>query len=173
MKTHTFFPLVFLVTAWCTVFTGCFSIPHLFWPQKDISPSKRTSKSAQHSVLIASRKSDFKEAVVERISSSISSGSYAVHIIGCEQLDTVNAAAYDAIVLINTCMSWAMDRNVNAFLRRTADHGRIIVLTTSADGKWAPRGRRRTFDAVTAASEMETADTVAQGIVEKIMARTR
>jgi hypothetical protein len=41
---------------------SCFSVPHLFWPQKDIQPQELHLPSLGQKVLIASRSSEFKDA---------------------------------------------------------------------------------------------------------------
>ena len=70
--------------------------------------------------------------------------------------------------MINTCMSWDMDRNVKAFLKKHKNQGNMIILTTSGDGKWLPKMKDQNFDAISAASEKNKVDEVANTIITRV-----
>jgi hypothetical protein len=147
---------------------SCFSVPHLFWPQKDIQPHELHEPSLGKKALVASRSSEFKDAVVEKIKSAFKDESVYVKFIGLEQLEKENGAEYSAVVLINTCMSWDMDRNVKAFLKRHKEQSNIIVLTTSGSGGWLPKMKGHNFDAISSASQEDKVDVVADEIITKV-----
>jgi hypothetical protein len=158
------------VLTWASV-ASAFSIPHLFWPQRDIQPAMLNDSTAEHRVLVASRSSPFKDSIVAMLKTRFASRSVFVRFVGLKELDRQDAAGYDAVVLINTCMSWDPDRRVLRFLHRNRDaHGRIIVLTTSGSGHWEPRKRGRVFDAVTAASAPEYLERTIEALVTKVEA---
>lgn len=145
-----------------------FSIPHLFWPQKDIAASEVNSPSLGQKVLIASRASNYKTALVEKIKQVLKNDSFYVKCIGLSQLKNENTEGYGAIVLINTCMAWDWDRNVRAFLKTRKDIRTVIVLTTSGSGDWVPNKKKWAVDAVASASVKTNIDGVAGEMVLKI-----
>jgi len=65
-------------------------------------------------------------------------------------------------------MSWDMDRNVNAFLKRHKEQSNIIVLTTSGDGGWLPKMKGRNFDAISSASQEDKIDGISDEIISKV-----
>ncbi len=143
-----------------------FSLPQLFWPQKDIDSSSVNSSTLAKKVLIASRDSGYKRALVANIKEALKNDSVYVKWVGLMQLKNEDASAYGAIVLINTCMAWDWDRNVNAFLKRKKGAGNVIVLTTSGSGKWLPKRNPAGVDAIAGASSKP--DPAAADIVGRI-----
>jgi hypothetical protein len=139
----------------------------MFWPQKDIQPNEFHEPSLGKKVLVASRSSEFKDAVVERIKAAFKDEPVYLKFIGLEPLEKEDGAKYSAVVLINTCMSWDMDRNVKAFLKRHKEQSHIIVLTTSRSG-WLPKMKEHNVDAISSASQKEKVDVVADEIITKI-----
>ena len=79
-----------------------------------------------------------------------------------------DATDYNAVVMLNKCMGWQMDRNVNGFLKRYQDHKNMIVLTTSGDGGWLPKMKGRNFNAISAASKKANVEDVANQVISKI-----
>ncbi len=168
-------PAALLALALCLLNCECFSIPHLFWPKKDLAATTLTAPAVRGTILIASRESAFKQAVVERVADSLAADSFQVDIVGLDttrDIDSATFVSYQAVVLLNTCMSWAMDRRVNALLKRLPDHSRFVILTTSAAACWMPAERRRDFDAVCAASEDAKVQPVVDEIVELVRRKT-
>lgn len=148
---------------------GCFSVPHLFWPQKDIKPVE-LNKNSSKKVLVASRSSEFKDALLNKIKEYFKDEPVYIKFIGLEGLKKEKGEEYNAVVMLNTCMSWDMDRNVKGFLKRHRDQRNMIVLTTSGDGNWKPKMKGQNFDAISAASRKENIDQVAETIITKIKA---
>ena len=167
MKRRFFLFGVLLISV-CVMQLSCFSVPHLIWPQKDIKISEVNEPALEKKVLVASRSSEFKDAVVKKIKEAFKGEQVYMKFIGVELLEKEKAADYDAIVMINTCMSRNMDRNVKGFLKRHEDQSNMIVLTTSGGGDWMPKMKERNFDAISAASKKEKLDEVAGDIVGKI-----
>jgi hypothetical protein len=148
--------------------SGCFSIPHLIVPQKDIEAFELNEASLESKVLIASRTSEFKEGVLEKIREEYAGRPVYIQGLGLTQLTQEKASDYSAVVLLNKCMSWDMDRNVKKFLKRNPGSANVVVFTTSATGEWAPKKRGRSFDAISAASETSALDKAAEEIISKI-----
>ena len=152
---------------------SAFSVPHLFWPKHDIQPSTLNDSACEHKVLVAARTSAFKDSVIAGLKARFAGRPVFIRFVGLKQVRYESAAAYDAVVLINTCMSWDPDRQVLWFLRHNRDaHQRIIVLTTSGSGRWEPRKRGRVYDAVSAASEPDYLQRTVDALVTKVEALT-
>jgi hypothetical protein len=145
-----------------------FSMPQLFWPQKDMDSSSQNNPAFAKKILIASRDTDYKRALLEKIKEGLKGDSVYIKCIGLTKLKKEDASAYQAIVLINTCMGWSWDLNIDAFLKGKTDAANVIVLTTSASGKWGPKKNTARVDAIAAASEKINIDTLAADIIKKI-----
>lgn len=159
--------ILLLLMPVCLIFLHC-GVPRAVWPQKDMESASVNASTLEKKLLIASRKSDFKDQVVEDILAEFRDKPVYMKITGLNKLETESAGDYSAVVILNTCMAWGLDRNVQAFLKNNPDQDRLIILTTSSNGKWAPKMENRTFDAISAASRIERADSVASDIVQKI-----
>ena len=91
--------------------------------------------------------------------------------IGIKDLPQVDASEYAAVVVINTCLAWGFDNDVQTFLDRQKTNKNIIVLTTSGNGAWLPDKGGKDFDAISAASEMTSVDTVVRNVMAGIQSR--
>lgn len=172
MRIRKALPSTLMAATLCLVNCECFSVPHVFWPKHDVAATQAGENQAAGTVLIAARKSVFKEAVVKGVVDSLVADSLRVDIVGLDStrnMDSTTLVSYDAIVLLNTCMSWNMDRRVNGLLKRLPDHAPFVILTTSGDSCWMPSERRRDFDAVCSASE----DVKIQPVVDEIVGKVR
>ena len=161
------FLLMTLFTVVIASQTGCFSVPHLVWSKEDVL-ARQITPDAPQAILIASRESEFKEEIITKIVENYQGQNVNIKIIGLSDVIAENPADYRAVLLINTCMSWDMDRKVHSFLKKYPDRDNIIVLTTSGDGGWLPKKKKRRFDAISSASEMTNVNTVAKEISNKI-----
>lgn len=162
-----FYALCLIILVATLFHTQC-SVPHRVLPHKDIQPSELNQSTLDKKVLVASRSSEFKQAIVDKIREAFQEKAVYVKFIGLGEIEKEKAEHYDAIVMINTCMSWDMDRSVHGFLDRYKDHNNMIVLTTSGDGNWLPKMKGRNFDAISSASKMANVDEVAGNIIMKI-----
>jgi hypothetical protein len=153
--------------ALCLAQTSCV-VPRLIWPQSDIARSDLNLPSSEKSVLVASRASEFKDAVVARLRQDLAAAPAYVKFIGLDDLEREDAAAYDAVVIMNTCMAWGLDPKVDGFLKRSKDRSNIVVLTTSGNGTWMPKAEGRGFDAIASASKKTDVDKIADTILEKL-----
>jgi hypothetical protein len=154
----------------CSLPAHSFSVPHLFWPQKDIDSSYVNEKATGAKVLIVSRDSDYKRALVKKIKAALQTDSTYVKCTGLTKLKNEDASQYAVIVIFNTCMSWDWDRNIRAFLKRKQDARNVIVLTTSGNGTWKPRRNPASVDAVASASLDTSVEATATTIISKIRA---
>lgn len=147
---------------------NCFSIPHLLLPKKDMQEKETGIIKYTKKILIGSRKSQFKDAVVSKVVEHFNNDSVYIKTAGLKRIKKESVKQYDVVILVNTCMAWGMDFKVKRFLRKYKNHPHIIVLTTSVDGKWMPKKRGRKFDAICSASGKNLVDKIAEDITGKI-----
>lgn len=159
-----------LLAALCMTNLTCSAIPRGVSPESDIEQHRAAYGDARQSLLVASRSSEFKDALVGSIEEGFEGESVAITFIGLQDLRDESAEDYDAVILINTCIAWSLDPQVDTFLHKYRDEGNIIVVTTSGDGRWEPKKQNREFDTVASASEIASVDAVAGEIVEKVRA---
>jgi hypothetical protein len=146
---------------------GC-TAPQRFWPQKDIIGSETAVMNGKEVVLIASRNSDFKKQLVDKIHDQLVLEGFSQKTIGIKSLQEIEASDYAAVVVISTCLAWGLDYDVQAFLERQKRYKNIILVTTSGDGVWLPEKGSRDFDAISAASEMTSLDSVTRNVMVRI-----
>jgi len=71
---------------------SCFSVSHRIWPQNDIQPNELNESSLEKKVLIASRSSEFKDAIVAKIGKNFKDKPIYVKFIGLDQLKKEDGA---------------------------------------------------------------------------------
>jgi len=152
----------------CLLFVFCGVLPQVFVPQKDVNSLRVASEVAEKNVLIASRKSDFKEAIVTALIDSLNPERVVVQVTGIKDLAKFPAGEFDAVVVLNTCMGWSMDRKVKSYLDRSGEVGHILVVTTSGDGAWMPSEKDREYDAIASASEKTRIEPVTSRILQRV-----
>ena len=146
---------------------GC-AAPQRFWPQEDIIGSETAAPDGKQVILIASRNSEFKKLLVAKLHEQLAENGFGQKTIGVQGLPQVNTSDYAAVVVINSCLAWGLDSDVQTFLDREKTATNIIVLTTSGKGIWLPDKAGRDFDAISAASKMTSVDTVARDVMTAI-----
>jgi hypothetical protein len=144
------------------------SAPQRYWPQEDIIGSETVALNGKKVVLIASRNSDFKKQLVDKIHEQLALGGFAHKTIGIKNLPEVEASDYAAVVVISACLAWGLDYDVQAFLKRQKSDKNIVLVTTSGSGAWLPEKGSRDFDAISAASEMTSLDSVTRTVMVRI-----
>jgi len=148
----------------CLVFCGC--------TLKTIETIETGDKAAAEcSVLIAAQKSRFKEKVVADIKSAIkkirNNHVFYIKVVDLAGLAYESPDQYCAIVLINRCMAGQPDPRVEIFIDDIQDKHKLVVLTTGRLDSWKPASPE--VDAITSASIMSEAGTVADTIAAKVM----
>lgn len=134
-------------------------MPRRLWPQSDIEGYYLGTPTASRRVLVASRHSDFKNAVLAYLDLALReererSGDLYVRFVGIEQLQNESGAEYDAIVVINTCIAAGLDRRVDSFLKQQVTPDDIMVVTTTGDeDDWMPCPVDYEVEAITSVSK--------------------
>jgi len=109
--------LFFIILIVSLFYVYC-SVPHRVLPQKDIQASELNEPTLDKKVLVASRYSEFKAAIIENLKETFKDQPVYIKFIGLGELEKEDAKQYDAIVMLNKCMAWQMDRNVVGFLKQ-------------------------------------------------------
>jgi len=142
--------------------------PQYFWPQEDIVFQEINEPSLDKKVLVASRESEFKKEIVQKIKDNLSNRSVYIKIIGIENLKNEDANQYSAVVVLNTAMGWKADRKVESFLTRFGNLKTIIVLTTSDGADVLADTEDRQIDAIASASTKNEVNNISNNIISKI-----
>jgi hypothetical protein len=119
---------------------------------------------ARSRVLIATQGSEFKDAVVDGIVAHLRGRAVYVKVIDISELAGVDEDPWSAIVLIHT---WEMRKPppaVKAFVDRTRDTSKLIVLTTSGAGDFKMPG----VDAISSASVVADAPLKIAEVVARV-----
>jgi len=140
-------------------------------PQKDLPPSETLGATDGHVVLVASRSSEFKTALVEKLIEAVVSEGLAVKTVGVGDLKEIDPSWYDVIVVISNCVAWGLEQDAQLFLDRQKQHSNIILVTTSGEGGWLPDKGDRDLDAISSASKMTAMDGVVRDVMAKINVR--
>lgn len=150
--------------------SGC-AVPRVLWLQKDLPPSETVGVADGPVVLVASRSSEFKKALVEKLTGAIVSEGLAEKTVGVGDLKGIVTAEYGAVVVISTCRAWGLERDVQTFLDRQKTHANIILVTTSGGGDWLPDKGGRDIDAISSASRLTSVEGIARDVLGKIKRR--
>lgn len=148
--------------------SGC-AVPRLLWPQNDIAASETINQGKRQTVLIASRSSEYKKTLVAELHNELAAAKIPQKTIGVDGLRAFDTSEYPAVVVINTCLAWGLDYDIETFLKNQKSHTNIILLTTSADGQWLPDKLGRDYDAISGASMMTNIDALTQDIMSRIL----
>lgn len=117
-------------------------------------------------VLIASQGSDFKNALVESLTAHLQEQKVFIKVIDVTGLGAVNEDEYEAVVLIHTVEQWKLHPDVKAYLDRTKDLDKIVLVSTSGSGDW--KTKDYDVETVTSASKTEEFSTLIPLILERL-----
>ncbi len=153
-------PLIRAVSAlvlFLAIQAGC-SMSRIVWPQRDIEGFEVNDPANEIRVLVASRESVFKSALVKRIQGYYEGRPVYVKCIGIGGLSREKAADYSCIVLISTCIARGPDPMVLDFIETHPYYYDFVALTTSDEGSWKPEIDHKEVDTISSASVMADVD---------------
>jgi hypothetical protein len=156
VKNRVFSSLVLVIAG--LVFCGCAA--------KAVKTTEWGELKADRRVLIATQRSEFKEAVVLRVVEDLEKDPCYVKVIDLKKLKDEPATDYDAIVVVNTCKAWRLTGGASKFVKAFPDKDRVVLLTTAGGEDWKPKSVE--VDAITSASKEQKADPVAEEIVSRV-----
>jgi hypothetical protein len=150
----------FLLIFLGTVFYSCAVTP--------VRPLEIGDKDAQRRVLIATQHSEFKDAVLSRVTDLLEQEGYFIRVVGLEDLAHQSGETYGAIVIINSYWFWQIDGEASDFIDRVDEkkQEKIILLTTVGEEIWNPG--RGNVDTISSASLMSKVDSISEELIEKI-----
>ena len=124
--------------------------------------------AADKAVLIATQKSEFKDAVISKVKAELENNKCTVKLIELKDVLKEPAENYNAIILVNTCMAGQIEGKVKKFLKKLsdADKKKVLLFTTAGGEDWIPKGTG--VDCITSASKIAKADTVVLVIIAKV-----
>lgn len=124
-----------------------------------------SSSSMDHSLLIATQKSPFKDSVTQLVVNHYKHDSIFVKVIDISLLSEIDPADYTGIALIHTWENWKSPSEVRSFMARTeSNRENIIVFTTSGAGTY----KMKEVDAITGESIIEDAPLFAYKIIGRL-----
>jgi hypothetical protein len=125
------------------------------------------TKTQHGRVLIATQKSEFKQAVIQEIRDTLENNSSYVKVIDVKRLPNESTTEYDAVIVVSECMAGRPDPRVESFIDNARQKEKIIVLTTGRLDSWKPESHL--VDAITSASVMNRATTIGQTLAAKAL----
>jgi hypothetical protein len=135
-------------------------------------PSVKTAefgdKKITDKVLIATEHSEFKDALLEKIKTSLSKQPVYVRIIDVNDIKSEPARYYDAVLIVNTCLAWNRNQTVTKYVEKTSEKEKLIVLTTMDKNCGT---NLLAVDAISSASNPALVDDLAEKIINKIQSR--
>ena len=118
-------------------------------------------------ILIATQKSDFKQAVIREIRNTLENNYSYLKVIDVKKLPYESTTEYHAVIILNECMAGRPDPRVESFVDDAREKEKIIVLTTGRLDSWKPESPL--VDAITSASVMSRATIIGQTLAEKAL----
>lgn len=107
----------------------------------------------EHRLLIAGDSSEFKDSVRDKIIETYKSNT-EITVINIKDLPKVDAAPYDAVLIMDTCMAWSgFNPSLKSFLDKDENRAKTVLSMTAADPGW--KYSFKDVDAITSASRVE------------------
>lgn len=125
----------------------------------------------QSRILIATQKSDFKQAVIQAIKDSLDSNASYIKVIDVKRLPNETTDGYHAVIILNACMAGRPDPRAESFIDDAPEKEKLIVLTTGRLDGWKPESPL--VDAMTSASVKTQASAIGQSLAQKALAVIR
>lgn len=135
---------------------------------KTVSTESFGDKNAPKKVLIAYDYSSFKAQAANEAKEMLTAEGCFVTVTDVALLSAQSADSYGAVVLMAPLVAWRLDGNVRNFIEKTGDKSRIILVTTAGGTDY--KADIKGVDAVTEASVLDNADTLAHTVSGKVKA---
>lgn len=117
-------------------------------------------------VLIASQGSDYKNLMVDTLTSRLEGEDVYISVIDISGLSEINQKDWDAEIIIHTTEGWKLPVPVKEFLERIENPDEVTLLITSGGGEWKPENYK--VDILTSASKVSDIPEKANSIEEKV-----
>lgn len=122
---------------------------YLFYP-REAEPFEISTLGAEKSILIATQKTEFKDALIRVLCDSLKRDSVSIRGIDLDDLYTVHPDEWDRILLVNSFII-NLNRDIRSFIDLHPVEDKTLVLVTSGGADWEPE-KDLEVDAITSAS---------------------
>jgi menaquinone-dependent protoporphyrinogen IX oxidase len=128
------------------------------------------NETGKTKVLIAMQNGQFKDSVMATVKYALENDSYCVKVIPLGDLGDEVMENYAACIVVNTCHGGKIGGKASKFIQKLSERekGRTLLFTTT--GGEGAKVKESGVDAVTAASRLKNAPSVADTIVAKTRA---
>ena len=122
------------------------------------------------SVLIVTESSEFKQAVVAKVTAALTASGRSFRVADLKALDEARSQEHQAVVILNEIWAGRLSGKVRHFLQRIAPalRGKIILVSTAGQASW--QAQEEGIDAITSASTVADQQRIADFILGKIEA---
>lgn len=158
--------IVLLLGCLLIAFIVIFSIYLYLHRQGVIETKEIRNENVNFTVLIASQGSKFKNALVDSLKNSMEKMNVNLKITDVTKLKNENPDDWNLIILIHTTEKWQLQPDVKKFLDRNKDLNKVMLITTSGDGKWKTKDYN--VDIITSASEFKEIPLIKEKVLKFI-----
>ncbi len=134
-----------------------------------IEPFQVGNPDTMNKILIASQGSEFKNNLLDNLVQQLETEDNYLYVVDCTKLDSENVADWDAIVIIHSAQMHELPGAAELFLKRAADHSKVMLVSTSGAGDDKIEGFA--VDAVSTASHIEITHKVINWLMPRIESR--
>ncbi len=129
-------------------------------------PFEVGSADMSKKILIASQGSDFKNLMVDTLTSRLKGEDVYISVIDISELKEINQEDWDAEIIIHTTEGYRLPDVVKEYLERIGNPDEVILLITSGSGEWKPEECK--VDILTSASKVADISELAGSITDKV-----
>ena len=135
---------------------------------KPIVTSRIGTIDSKNKLLIATQKSEFKEAIVSKVVKAFEGNNIFIEVIDVINLPNTQTNDYEAIVILSEYKFFQINQNVEKFLKSIDDSEKkkIVLLTTGGSPHLIEEGSE--IDAISSASKMANTGTISNSIIQKV-----
>lgn len=120
----------------------------------------------EQKVLIASQGSDFKNVLVDSLTTHLKEKPLYIKVVDVSALGNVNEEEWDALVLIHACQQYKINPDVKKYLDKAKNLSKVILVITSGSGEW--KTDEYEVDIFTSASKLNELNSLVSSILDKI-----
>jgi hypothetical protein len=117
-------------------------------------------------VLIASQGSDYKNLMVDTLTSRLEGEDVYISVIDISGLSEINQKDWDAEIIIHTTEGYRLPEVVKEYLGKVENPDEVLLLITSGSGEWKPEDYK--VDILTSASKVADIPELANRIADKV-----
>ncbi|MEO0293533.1 MAG: hypothetical protein ABIN61_04830 [candidate division WOR-3 bacterium] len=129
-------------------------------------PFELGSQEAETKILIASQGSEYKNLLVDTLTTRLRNKNFYVKVIDISSLKEIHQEEWDFEILIHTTEAWRVPEPVREFLGRVKNPNEVILVITSGVGSWKPEGFN--VEMITSASKTFDIPEISNKIMDRI-----